>query len=594
MRARNIAIVIFLSALAVVILSASALLVPYDKHNPWSSSQEWIRRYPSVLERSIGAIELDSGDVLVAGTRDTGYDEFRVSRIDSGGNMLWNRTIVRLRHGYLSAFIELAENRYLLLGDGEYYPGNYNHSLVLLCIDENANLIWNQTVDWFQWSHSVRASSCSVGGAIIIGTQWTENATSSQLSLLRINELGTVLWNSTLTSSYLTYGKDILECSDGSFFALGTREPQALDGYESSQVFSILFNSNGVQQWNQTYAEYRAGYLWQITYNHYGGFLAVGEIDHQSYLYSIAENGTLLTQTRLPHFTGRVSDILTCESGYLLIGSGQPPIQGTISGIYCIRVNNQFDNIWTWYFRESGSRIFGLNSQQNGFYIFDNDYYGFWYRIPDPPTNLTAIIYQGQLCYLGIAIIGLILSMVLTLIPSRQFGRRWSYDVDAPRKILPYCILIYFCFIIYGAFVIRVIGPIFPGRSSGPSYIFSEIDLMILLIHPVGLSLVLTGFLTFSLLQVGLIKFDLQNSLEFSERGQLGIISFTGIVFLFLLISSGILFYLGFFLIVPFLMGIGIAAFLPKFSLMRVWEYWHNQKLTYRYGLLQIQGPPGA
>ncbi len=237
-----------------------------------SGNQMWLRNVDS-FGQNMYLAKATNGDFAVATTtartlayQDSTYNvnEFYLSKFDSNGNKLWNRTYVDdLRSISLASIASTADGGFILGGYAHYYdPASYTASredIVVLKTDANGNSVWNKTYGGAD-DDILNAIDRTSDGGYVIAAYSRSFKDSQTIWLIKTDSDGAIQWNTFYTSSNLNlqpsslYANGVLSTKDKGYLIFGSLSLYQSSTYQSS---GLLFKTdeNGNLQWTQTYPD---------------------------------------------------------------------------------------------------------------------------------------------------------------------------------------------------------------------------------------------------------------------------------------------------------------------------------------------------
>lgn len=216
----------------------------------------WNRTYGTTnWERVESLIEVSSGGFAFAGLT-LGYGnvdgaDFWLTRLDTNGNIMWNKTYDTPGQDYAYELVEVSTGGFAIAGAAHVLPPNIPDAW-LLRVDASGNHLWNTTFnagavdteDMFRAFTEVSTGGFALGG-------YTNASGSDDIWLIRTDASGNHLWNRTWGGSNgYDYCRDIIEYGGG--FALSCYS-NCTTTTSRSDILLIRTDANGVQLWNTTW-----------------------------------------------------------------------------------------------------------------------------------------------------------------------------------------------------------------------------------------------------------------------------------------------------------------------------------------------------
>ncbi|MQY82440.1 hypothetical protein GH157_01960, partial [archaeon] len=269
---------------------------------------DWFHLYGgSFSESGVSITKSSDGGYFIVGSsndRDPWWDIY-VIKTDELGNEIWNNTYGNLRESEQAYDHVLAENDGLVIIGIKDRDNATKKNILVVKISKDGDLLWNQTYGSERIEEGRSIIISSEGGFILTGSQSGTGPTETDIIVMKIDDNGNLLWNSTIEQIGHEIGASIIESSNGGYIITGSISRPELE----SDLYLVKINNTGSVLWNRTFGD--SGY--NITYRLYpqdqGKF--VGEDDE----------GNIIVMGQTQSFGASDLDILVLKldsEGYLI------------------------------------------------------------------------------------------------------------------------------------------------------------------------------------------------------------------------------------------------------------------------------------
>jgi len=239
-----------------------------------SGNVQWNKTYGGPDEdgaRSI--VRTSDGGYAIAGHTDSfgagGWD-FWLVKVDSSGNMQWNRTYGGIYSEGADCVVETSDGGYALLGYTESFGAGLS-DFWLVKADSSGNMQWNRTYGGSLLDHGMSVVETSDGGYAIAGH--IESSSGADFWLIKVDADGNTQWNKAYNQTDSDFAYSVVETSDGGY---------ALGGFisvASGDFWLVKVDSFGNVQWNKTCGGAGADYAYSLVGTSDGGYALAGKTD---------------------------------------------------------------------------------------------------------------------------------------------------------------------------------------------------------------------------------------------------------------------------------------------------------------------------
>ncbi|MEA3476121.1 MAG: hypothetical protein U9R23_06765 [Candidatus Cloacimonadota bacterium] len=184
-----------------------------------NGNEEWNRTFGgSSDDRGESVSQTDDGGFIITGsTASYGYDVWLI-KTDANGNEEWNKTFGGDCCDCGNSVSQTVDGGFIITG----WTASYGHDVWLIKTNENGNEEWNRTFDGNSKDEGESVSQTNDGGFIIIGSTGLQEASGSDIWLIKTDAIGNEEWDKTFSGSYIDYGKSVSQTNDGGFIITGS------------------------------------------------------------------------------------------------------------------------------------------------------------------------------------------------------------------------------------------------------------------------------------------------------------------------------------------------------------------------------------
>jgi len=186
-------------------------------------------------------------------------------KTDSNGNEQWNQTF----GGGSNDVQQTDDDGYIITGYTQSF-GNGEYDVWLIKTDSQGNEEWNQTFGGSVWDEGWSVQQTTDGGYIITGTTRSFGNGNTDVWLIKTDSNGNEQWNQTFGGGSNDVGQSVQQTIDDGSFSFGGGE------YD---VWLIKTDSQGNEEWNQTFGGSGGEGGSSVQQTTDGGYIITGETD---------------------------------------------------------------------------------------------------------------------------------------------------------------------------------------------------------------------------------------------------------------------------------------------------------------------------
>tara|TARA_R110002051_G_scaffold73135_5_gene132755 strand:+ start:16387 stop:17730 length:1344 start_codon:yes stop_codon:yes gene_type:complete len=192
-------------------------------------------------DRAHSVVQTNDGGFVMAGfTESDDFDisttngsyEFWVVKVDSFGNLLWEQSYGGEGIEVSYDIAKTADNGFVVVGNtfstnGDILLNHGESDMWMIKLDEDGNLIWEQTYGGSQFDLAQAVVQSKDGGFLIAGNTKSDDKNSTinygenDIWVVKTNAFGNLVWQKSFGGSGLDFGYDLLENADGSIIVVG-------------------------------------------------------------------------------------------------------------------------------------------------------------------------------------------------------------------------------------------------------------------------------------------------------------------------------------------------------------------------------------
>ncbi|MFW9812780.1 MAG: hypothetical protein ACFFF9_09995 [Candidatus Thorarchaeota archaeon] len=242
---------------------------------------EWTQNlgYNSSNDQGNSIYQCENGDFVIAGYFETigGINGFvtRISGID--GELLWTYELgTDALADSFTEVIESSNGAIIAIGTTESWGAGFD-DVVVVSLSPIGSPVWTRTYGGGNNDLGRSIVESREGGYAFLANTFSYGAGSSDFWLVRIDENGNSLWNSTFGGGLSDSGYDIIEYYPGGFVMAGQTRSF---GDAQGDLYVVRSDSDGSLVWDQYYVGSGEDFATGIIEASRGGFTIVGISDY--------------------------------------------------------------------------------------------------------------------------------------------------------------------------------------------------------------------------------------------------------------------------------------------------------------------------
>ena len=213
------------------------------------------------VDRLFSAAKAQDGFLLAGLTENSGKNnDFNVwlVKINTNGNITWNKT-----YGWsmddAGRSVALANDNSFLIAGYTNSTGHGNYDFLVLNVDNNGTLLWNQTYGGPE-SDKAYTIAPTIDGFVIAGDTRSEGAGESDALIIKIDSQGKLLWKKTVGGSGFDVPTCISALNSGEGYLVGGTTFSYGNGQRDFWLFKIDDSGNLLQSCTVGRSKYEESY----------------------------------------------------------------------------------------------------------------------------------------------------------------------------------------------------------------------------------------------------------------------------------------------------------------------------------------------
>ena len=278
-------------------------------------------------ESGNSAVRLDNGDFLLLGSTYSygsgDYDIYLV-KVDSTGTKIWTRTYGGSGTDYGCDITPTSDGGFIIVGSTTSY-GAGGHDLYLIKIDDVGTVVWSKTYGGTADDRGASVRMSADSGFIVCGTT-ASFGTGTDIYLIKTDSLGDSTWTRTYGGSGGESGSAVRVAIDSGYILLGSTGSYGA-GYSS--FYLVRTGATGDTLWTATYGGARADFGYGLETTNDKGYILTGATapDGASFYDAyLVKTDSLGVEEWSDNYGGSDEDrtyaiAQTADGGYILTGS---------------------------------------------------------------------------------------------------------------------------------------------------------------------------------------------------------------------------------------------------------------------------------
>ncbi len=162
-------------------------------------------------------------------------------KLDSNGEIEWQKTYGGNKYDYAWSIQQTSDGGYIVAGS-TYTFGAGESDIWVLKLDSNGNVSWQRTYGGNDYDYAWSIQQTSDGGYIVTGSTESFGAGGTDVWVLKLDGNGNVSWQKTYGGNDYDYAYSIQQTLDGGYTVAGSTRSF---GSDPTSVYVLKLDSNG-------------------------------------------------------------------------------------------------------------------------------------------------------------------------------------------------------------------------------------------------------------------------------------------------------------------------------------------------------------
>ena len=232
-------------------------------------------------EHAGGIQETDDGGALVVGNSTSygrGYKDIYIAKLNQKGKMVSSFIVGGKKNDSAEALARTKDGNMVLVGYRETGRAG-NTDFYVLKMDQNGQKIWSQTYGGEQSDRLNGVVATDDGGIVATGATGSYNSENTDMSIMKLNADGKMLWHKIYGFKYYEYGNAVATTADGGVMIAGGTNTL---GKGDHSVYLIALEKSGKLVWSHVYGNRGKDSVNAIARLSDGSVIVVGGTDSYS------------------------------------------------------------------------------------------------------------------------------------------------------------------------------------------------------------------------------------------------------------------------------------------------------------------------
>jgi len=181
----------------------------------------WQKAYGgSNYEEGYEIHQTSDGGYILTGSSEAGANDVWLLKLDSTGNINWQKTYGGIANDYGLSIQQTADNGYVVAGYTSSYGTGASDAWVLK-LDSTGNINWQKTYGGIDYDYAHSIQQTVEGGYILTGNTCSFGAGGADIWIIKLDSIGNMSWQKTYGGIGSESGFSVRQTSDGGYIVTG-------------------------------------------------------------------------------------------------------------------------------------------------------------------------------------------------------------------------------------------------------------------------------------------------------------------------------------------------------------------------------------
>lgn len=344
---------------------------------------EWQKTYGGTYDEGAHSIQQTSdGGYIVSGytgstdgdvTGHQGAWDYWVIRLDSSGNLIWQKALGGSDIDYARSIQQTADGGFIVAGltssnDGDVTGAYYSGDFWLVKLNASGDLQWQKVLGGGSLDFAYSVQQTSDGGYILAGQSSSNNGDvtgnngASDFWVVKVDATGNLMWQKSLGGSAIDIARSVQQTTDGGYIVAGETYSNNGDvtGHQGAWDYWVVkLDNSGSLIWEKTLGGSDHDYAQSVQQTTDGGYIIAGyssstdgdisqNIGNDDFwVVKLDDTGNLLWEKSLGSLEeDRAYSIHQTTDGGYLVGGYTNPNTGNSGNYLMIRIDDTGNLLW--------------------------------------------------------------------------------------------------------------------------------------------------------------------------------------------------------------------------------------------------------